>query len=565
MKGLTLSTKEQNRLQILNGVLERHWTMQEAAPLLGVSERQGWRLLAAYRGEGARGLAHKNRGRLPPNTTPEVIQQRVVALAQERYRGINHTHLTELLAEREGLRLSRPTVRRVLVRAGLSSPRQRRLPQHRCRRQRMPQEGMLLQLDGSHHAWLEDRGPELTLLLAVDDATGSVPYALFQEQEDTRGYLSLLQGIIERRGVALAVYTDGHAVFQPRRGSWELSRVGRKGPSTQWSRALEELGITQILAHSPEAKGRVERANGTFQDRLVAELGLAGASTLEEANRVLAEFLPRFNQRFGVPAAQPESAYRIVGPELDLAGVLCIKELRRVAKDNTVQYHGRALQLFPDVERPSYAGARVEVQERLDGRLLVRHQGKLLTPQDAPPLATQLRAQVAVGPVAVTLPDPDPTDWRAPERVKAPVIPGLLVGDPIWYEDLARKQVHRDLVLAGMERARQRGQHIGRPRLTDQVDAKFVEERRSQGESWRQIYLAHPPVRSTSGRRVQPSISSMRRALAGRGRLAVISPDQTTTPTATGTGSSGRPQLEGKEKGTAGNTPDVPSPPTPSI
>ena len=129
----------------------------------------------------------------------------------------------------------------------------------------MPQEGMLLQLDGSHHLWLEDRGPWLTLLLAVDDATGTAPHAVFQEQEDTRGYLSLLQGIIERRGVPMAVYTDGHAVFQPRRFPSDLSQVPRKGPSTQWGRALGELGITQILAHSPEAKGRVERANGTFQ------------------------------------------------------------------------------------------------------------------------------------------------------------------------------------------------------------------------------------------------------------------------------------------------------------
>ncbi|HZA25851.1 MAG TPA: integrase, partial [Dehalococcoidia bacterium] len=151
---------------------------------MGVSERQGWRLLAAYRREGARGLVHKNRGRLPPNATPEAIQQQVVALARERYQGINHTQLTELLAEREGLRLFLATVRRLLVRAGLSSPRQRRPPNHRCRRPRMPQEGMLLQLDGSHHAWLEGRGPWLTLLLAVDHATGKVPSALFQEQED---------------------------------------------------------------------------------------------------------------------------------------------------------------------------------------------------------------------------------------------------------------------------------------------------------------------------------------------------------------------------------------------
>ncbi len=259
MEGLTLSTKEQNRLHILNGVLERYWSIREAAPLLGVSERQGWRLLAAYRKDGAAALAHKNRGRVPSNATPEIIRQRVVALAEERYRGINHTQLTELLAEREGVMLSRPTVRRLLVRAGLSSPR--RPPRHRYRRQRMPQEGMLLQLDGSHHAWLEDRGPWLTLLLAVDDATGTAPHALFQEQEDTRGYFFLLQGIIERRGVPMAVYTDRHAVFQSRPG-----RDGTNGGgTTQWGRALGELGVTQILAHSPEAKGRVERANGTFQ------------------------------------------------------------------------------------------------------------------------------------------------------------------------------------------------------------------------------------------------------------------------------------------------------------
>ncbi len=126
MEGLTLSSKEQNRLQILNGVLEQYWTMREAAPLLGVSERQGWRLLAAYRREGARGLAHKNRGRVPPNATPDIIQRQVVVLAGERYQGVNHTQLTELLAEREGVRLSRPTVRRLLVQAGLTSPRHRR-------------------------------------------------------------------------------------------------------------------------------------------------------------------------------------------------------------------------------------------------------------------------------------------------------------------------------------------------------------------------------------------------------------------------------------------------------
>jgi hypothetical protein len=172
---------------------------------------------------------------------------------------------------------------------------------------------------------------------------------------------------------------------------------------------------------------------------------------------VLAEFLPQFNQRFGVPAAQPESAYRAVNPELDLGGVLCIKELRHMAKDNTMRYHRQALQLFPDLERPSYAGARVEVQERLDGRILVRHQGKLLTPQEAPALATELRNHVSTEPVRASLPAPDPMDWRAPQRVRAVVIPGPLAGERIWYEDPARKQLHRDLVLAGMSGPGSRG------------------------------------------------------------------------------------------------------------
>ena len=223
----------------------------------------------------------------------------------------------------------------------------------------------------------------------------------------------------------------------------------------------------------------------------MVELRLAGACTLAEANQVLADFLPRFNQRFGVPADQPELAYRPVDPELDLGSVLCIKELRRVAKDNTVQYHGRTLQLYPGTERPSYAGARVEVQDRLDGRLLVRHRNQILTPQEAPALASELRARVTAGPVMVTLPVPDPTGWRPQQRARAPVTPGPLAGDIIWYEDPARKQVHRDLVVAGMERARQQGKRIGRPRVNERPEfeqrfAAVVERIGPEGLSRRQ-------------------------------------------------------------------------------
>ena len=296
----------------------------------------------------------------------------VIALARTRYAGFNHTHLSEILSEREDVVLSRSTVRSILLSAGLPSPLYRRPPRHRHRRQRMPQEGMLLQLDGSYHAWLEDRRSWLTLLLAVDDATGTVPYGVFREREDTpQGYFELLEGIIARHGIPLGVYTDRHSVFQSPGQRLEKESGILNVTPTQWGRALRELGVTQVFAHSPEAKGRVERANGTFQDRLGSELRLAKASTLEEANDALRAFLPRFNARFGVPATQAGSAYRIPDASLDIAGVLCHKERRRVARDNTVQYHGRTLQLFPSADRPSYAGARVEVQERGDGRLLV--------------------------------------------------------------------------------------------------------------------------------------------------------------------------------------------------
>jgi len=394
MRGLTLKLQEQTRLQTLNLVLEKQMGVGEAAYLLGLSERHTWRILASYREEGANALAHGNRGRQPTNTIPEETKHRVIMLARTRYADFNHTHLTEMLTEREGITLARSTVRRILVGAGLTSPRHRRPPRHRLRRERMLQEGMLVQMDGSYHDWLEGRGPWLTLLLAVDDATGTVPFALFREHEDTHGYFLLLEGIIRRRGIPLAVYTDRHAVFQhPRTVSTTTERsLAGERVTTQFGRALRELGVHQIFARSPEAKGRVERAAGTFQDRLVAELRLAGVCTMAEANRVLMDFLPRYSKRFGVPPAQTTSAYRPLDFELDLATVLCFKYRRKVARDNTVKYDWHTLQLLPGSDHPSYAGAQIEIQERLDGNLIVCHQGRTIPTREAPPRPGLLRS-----------------------------------------------------------------------------------------------------------------------------------------------------------------------------
>lgn len=192
MKGLHVSEQEARRGQILNLMLEKRCRAKEVAILLNVSERHVWRLIAEYRTEGIGGLVHGNRGRSPVNTTPEAIRSQIAALAMGPYDGANDTHLTELLLERDGISLSRPTVWRIRRAAGLRSPRRRRAPQHRSRRERYSQEGMLLQLDGSKHRWLGPDGPMLTLVAAIDDATGTIPYALFREQEDTHGYFLLL-------------------------------------------------------------------------------------------------------------------------------------------------------------------------------------------------------------------------------------------------------------------------------------------------------------------------------------------------------------------------------------
>jgi len=394
MKGLMLSQKEQARLETLNRVLEGQLLVREAAMVFGVSERHTWRMLAAYRQHGAAAIAHGNRGRCPVNATPANVSRQVIELARTRYVGVNYTHLTELLEEQEGIALSRSTVRSILLNAGMASPRRRRPPRHRVRRRRFPQEGMLLQIDGSIHHWLEDRGPQMALLLVVDDATGTVPGALFHTEEDSHGYFRLLWKIIESRGIPLALYSDHHGVFwythQRREQRNEEPSADKRKP-TQFGRAMRELGIEQVFAWSPQAKGRVERVAGTLQDRLVTELRLADVRTLEEANCLLEEYLPRYNEQFGVPAVDERSAYRPLPPKIELADVLCFKHRRKVARDNTVKYQWRTLQLLPDLDRRSYAGRAVEVWERLDGELTVLYEGQEIATQEAPPRASILR------------------------------------------------------------------------------------------------------------------------------------------------------------------------------
>ncbi len=378
---------------VLNGIEAGRITGREAAEVLGLSLRHVRRILAAYRKEGAAALAHGNRGNKAHNALDDGGKRRVLELAQSTYAGCNTQHFTELLAERECISISRSAVRLILLREGLKSPRKRRPPKHRSRRERYPREGMLLQIDGSRDDWLEGRGPYLSLIGAIDDATGKVPYALFRDEEDSQGYTLLLRHIVEKQGIPEALYHDGHGIFIRSRKepeSLEEQLAGRRKP-TQFGRVMEELGIISITSLSPQARGRIERLWGTFQYRLKSELRIAGAMTIEEANLVLCDFLPRFNERFAVLAREPGLAYHPIPDDFNPDEVFCFKYERSVGKDNVVRFGGHRLQIMPTDGRLSYVRARVEVHERMNGSLAVYYEGQCLLTGSAPPEAPVLR------------------------------------------------------------------------------------------------------------------------------------------------------------------------------
>ncbi len=400
-----MTREELRRLEVLSRVEGGHLTALEAAKLLDLSVRQVRRILAAYHKEGPAALAHGNRGRKPKHAISEETKARVVELAQSKYADYNHQHLSEKLGG-EGIAISRPSVRRILGAVGLKSPKTRRSPKHRSRRERYAQEGMLLQVDGSPHDWLEGRGPRLTLHAAIDDATGKLVAGCFRLSEDAAGYLELLRQVVLREGIPLALYHDRHEIFvqTPTASQAALSREtieeqlkGSPEP-TQVGRVLMELSIRSIEANSPQAKGRVERLFETLQDRLVKWLREKGVTTLEGANAEIEPFRAEFDARFAVPAAEPGRAYRTLPEGFSAEQVFCFKYLRVVAHDNTISFFRQRVQLLADDRRTSYAKARVEVHERLDQSLAVYHEGRLLATRAAPAEPKELRARHAERP-----------------------------------------------------------------------------------------------------------------------------------------------------------------------
>jgi len=381
--------KEIKRLHLIQQIMDRHMTAQQATELLGLSLRQVRRLVAKYREKGANGITHGNRGKTPNNQIERNIRDKIIKLAETEYLDYNDSHFTEELEEKYGVCVSRSTVRRIRRQANLKSPRKRRAPRHRSRRERKEQAGMLLQTDGSRHDWLEGRGPWISLIAYIDDATNEVSGAVFRAEEDAAGYFLGLQQICLKTGIPGAIYADQHTIFQsPTKASVEQELDGEQ-PRSQFGRLLSELGIELIAARSPQAKGRIERLWGTFQDRLVKALREAGASNLEEANRVLASFLPKYNRRFQVQPAQEGTGYVPWPKEYRAKDYFCFKHPRTVANDNTIPFAGHRLQIQSGPKDRSYAKAKVEVRQHLDGRLEICYQAKTLAsfePADQQPV-----------------------------------------------------------------------------------------------------------------------------------------------------------------------------------
>lgn len=381
---------------VIRRVLAGKLGVTEAASLLGLSERQTWRLRSRFLEQGASALEHGNRGRVPANKIDDGLREKVARLARTRYAGVNDSHLSELLGEREGVAVSRRTLQRILRAAGLASPRRHRPPRYRSRRERSSSAGAMVLVDASRHRWFGIDHPYACCVAAIDDATGDVVGAVFREQEDTAGHFTVLGQMLRAKGGALAMYSDRHSVFWrslKERESREEELLGRRTP-TQFGRALAELGTQAIFANSAQAKGRIERLWGTWQDRLFQELRLEGIHDVAAANAFLVRYLPRHNARFAIPAADSEPAWRSLPEGKSVETVCCFKYVRKVAPDNTVRLGGAVVQLPPRSQHWSWAGQRVEARQHLDGSWSVHApDGRELVRSAAPEGTPKLLAQ----------------------------------------------------------------------------------------------------------------------------------------------------------------------------
>jgi len=369
---LTMSAKELNRLEVLGRVLDRRLTQAQAAEQLGLGIRQVERLCRRLRIEGPRGLVSRKRGRTSNRKLPDDLRRRALDLIVSRYTDFGPTLAAEKLRAIHGVAVSVETLRRWMIDAELWVPRSQRQRVHQPRRRRSCL-GELIQIDGCDHEWFEDRAPRCTLLVYVDDATSRLMELRFVPSESTFSYFAATRTYVERHGKPVAFYSDQASIFRI-----NATEPRKTEGMTQFSRALSELNIDIICASTPQAKGRVERAHLTLQDRLVKELRLQSISTTEAANAYAPEFMAAYNERFGREPLSDHDAHRPVRDDEDLARIFTLQEDRKISKELTLHYQGNVYLIDPNPETLCLRGRMCRVYADARGRVEVRREGRSL-------------------------------------------------------------------------------------------------------------------------------------------------------------------------------------------
>jgi transposase len=369
-KDIIMATQEElKKLHVVRKAMENGITQNEAAEILDLSDRQVRRIASRIRLEGDEGVIHRLRGKPSNRTLPD--RPKILRIFKAKYPDFGPTLASEKLFERDKIKVNDETLRLWLIKDGISYKKRKKCP-HRQWRERRRYFGEMIQMDGSDHDWLEGRGPRLIFMGYIDDATGT-PFGRFYEYEGTIPAMDSFKRYIEKYGIPVSLYIDKHAAYKSKKKLSVEDELNNKDPLTQFTRALGELGVEVIYANSPQAKGRIERLFGTFQDRLLKELRLEKARTKDEANKVAERFLPKYAKRFSVKAVYSDDLHRPIPKGLDMDKILCIREEHPLRNDFTVIHDKKLYQIEDDTR-----AKKVTVEERIDGSMLITYKDKPL-------------------------------------------------------------------------------------------------------------------------------------------------------------------------------------------